>query len=106
MKRFLLLVVLLLVGCSTVTTPRPSSWAEPIKAKHLTNFYKVSDNLYRSSQPDKEGLEEAKTLGIKTVIDLQAWPHKDFVVPGLRYERIPQLAEWTKMIMRLSSFSW
>ena len=37
----------------------------------LTNFAQVSPSLYRSAQPTREGFEEAKRLGIRTVITLR-----------------------------------
>ncbi|MFA5054692.1 MAG: hypothetical protein WC562_00755 [Dehalococcoidia bacterium] len=32
-------------------TPRPESWAQPIEMEGVSNLYKLSDDLYRSSQP-------------------------------------------------------
>jgi protein tyrosine/serine phosphatase len=65
-----------------------------VAAKHLTNFYKVTDNLYRCAQPDEDGLREAKALGIRTVINLRFF-HSDPVttgVGGMAADRIAQNA--------------
>ncbi len=45
--------------------------AVEVDAPGLENLYRVSDDLYRSAQPDAEGLVSAKMLGIKTVLSLQ-----------------------------------
>ena len=83
-------------GCTSIPVSpedRPVNWAQPIVSKHLNNFYKVDDNLYRSAQPDIDGILEAKSLGIKTIIDLQAAPHSDpmtTATQSMYYEFIPQ----------------
>jgi protein tyrosine/serine phosphatase len=95
-----ILVALLICGCVSVPVnpdSRPSKWAQPVPAKYLANFNKVSDNLYRSAQPDENGLREAQSLGIHTIIDLQESPHQDPVTSdtqGMIFERIPQYAWW------------
>jgi len=52
------------------------NWAEKIEVAGVTNFHKVSDDLYRGAQPTKEGMEELKKLGIKTIINLRS-EHSD-----------------------------
>jgi protein tyrosine/serine phosphatase len=68
----------------------------PIKATKIedkngiSNLYKVSDRLYRSAQPDKEGMEELKKMGIKTIINLRSF-HSDrdeIANSGLAYEHM------------------
>jgi protein tyrosine/serine phosphatase len=39
--------------------------------KNIPNFYQVDETLYRGGQPNEEGLEELKSRGIKTVINLR-----------------------------------
>ena len=39
--------------------------------KHVPNFDKVNDHIYRSGQPSAVGLEELGAFGIKQVIDLR-----------------------------------
>lgn len=67
---------------TTTTATRPAKWAQPVAAKHLTNFYKVTDNLYRCAQPDEDGLREAKALGIRTVINLRFFHADPTVTTG------------------------
>ncbi len=50
---------------------RDPSWAVPVSAEGLPNLHKVSDDLYRSAQPEKHGMTSAKALGIKTVLSLR-----------------------------------
>lgn len=55
---------------------RPEQWAIPIIDSSLENFYKVSDKLYRSEQPDKKSFQEIVEIGITTVLNLRKH-HKD-----------------------------
>ena len=50
---------------------RPAKWAQPVIETALKNFYKVSDGLYRSAQPDDDTFAEIKALGITTVLNLR-----------------------------------
>ncbi|MFK7852235.1 MAG: protein tyrosine phosphatase family protein [Akkermansiaceae bacterium] len=52
-------------------TPRPESWAAPIREKRLPNLHKVSDSLYRCGLPGEEGYVAAEKLGIQTIINLR-----------------------------------
>ena len=40
------------------------------------NFYKVSDDIYRSEQPSLKEIEQLNKIGIKTIINLRLW-HSD-----------------------------
>jgi uncharacterized protein (TIGR01244 family) len=80
MRRFL---ILLAFGCLltgqiilAADTNRPANWAIAIQTNGLSNFYKVSDRLYRSAQPTTLGMEELNRMGIKTVINLRSF-HSD-----------------------------
>ena len=50
---------------------RDSRWAEPVRAEGLPNLYRVDSEVYRSGQPEGEGLRSAENLGIKTVLSLR-----------------------------------
>jgi len=57
----------------------------------LTNFYKVSDQLYRGAQPGDEGFDGLKAVGVRTVVNLRAF-HADSDActrAGLECLRIP-----------------
>ena len=61
-------------GCSKMVDSETGEFipqAEAIEAEGLPNLYKVSDDLYRSAQPEEGGMTSAKKLGIKTVISLR-----------------------------------
>ncbi len=51
-------------------------WASRIELPGLPNFHKVSDELYRGAQPTKQGIEQLKKFGIKTIINLRSF-HSD-----------------------------
>ena len=70
---------------------RPPEWAtEMAEAPGLTNFFKVSDDLYRGAQPEEEGFANLKKLGIKTVVNLRTLhsDRKDTANVGLKYVHI------------------
>ncbi len=48
------------------------SWAQKKDVQGLPNLYKVSDRVYRSAQPDKEGMRAAEAMGIRTVLSLRS----------------------------------
>ncbi len=62
-----------------------------IKLAGCPNLHKVSDTLYRGAQPTKEGFENLKKLGVKTVVNLRDH-HSDEALlqrAGLHYVSIP-----------------
>lgn len=77
---------------------RPEHWAVAIAREGLPNFYKVSDTLYRGAQPRKQGFEELKKLGIKTVVNLRESSRERISVEeaGLKYYHIPMSALFPK----------
>lgn len=77
------------IGAGT-PDPRPATWAQPQSAKGASNFYKVSDSLYRSAQPTAEGFRSLKDLGIVTVVNLRSFnsDRKEMSGTGLAYEHI------------------
>jgi protein tyrosine phosphatase (PTP) superfamily phosphohydrolase (DUF442 family) len=65
-------IYLAMIGTSeTVLVPRPESWAQPIEMEGVANLYKLSDDLYRSSQPSAEGMVNLEEMGIKTIVNLR-----------------------------------
>lgn len=50
---------------------RDPAWAQPWASQHLRNFHRVSEQLYRGAQPDRNGFLELQQLGIKTVVNLR-----------------------------------
>lgn len=72
---------------------RPESWARPMAATQLQNFYQVSPYLYRSAQPYLDGFQELQQHGIGEVLDLRLY-HKDVPAPemALTLHNVPLLA--------------
>ena len=73
---------------------RPASWAQPVSLPGVPNLHRVSTNLYRSAQPDAEGMKSLKQLGIVTVVNLRSF-HSDgdeLAQTGLAYEHLPMKA--------------
>ena len=56
----------------------------------VRNFQKVSDDLYRSSQPTAQGLRDLKSLGMRTVVNLRSFHSnaQETRKTGLDYEQI------------------
>ncbi len=80
----------LMIAATKPVLPRPAQWATPITLGGAPNLHKISDTLYRSAQPSAEGMQNLKTLGIRTVINLRAF-HSDseeLENTGLRGEHI------------------
>jgi tyrosine-protein phosphatase SIW14 len=67
---------------------RPDSWARPVASTVLPNWYKVDDGLYRSRQPDRNGFEEIRRRGIRTIVDLRAGHSDARLVEGLGFNLV------------------
>jgi protein tyrosine/serine phosphatase len=85
------LLLLTWVGCaSTPAANRPEIWAQPVKLEGVPNLYRVSGELYRGDQPNPQGMQNLKNLGLKTIINLRSF-HSDrdeIGDTGLAYEHI------------------
>ena len=55
---------------------RSPQWAVPMKVQGVSNLHKINDTLYRSAQPNEEGMKNLEKMGIKTTINLRAF-HSD-----------------------------
>jgi tyrosine-protein phosphatase SIW14 len=75
----------------TVDNP---DWAVKLDEPGLSNLQKVSDDLYRGAQPTKEGIQELKKLGIKTVVNLRSDQSDVDMLKdsGIVYKAIPMSA--------------
>ncbi|MHC4109819.1 MAG: fused DSP-PTPase phosphatase/NAD kinase-like protein [Planctomycetota bacterium] len=65
-------------------------WAQRLEVPGVENLHKVSEMLYRGAQPTKEGMQQLKELGIKTIVNLRSF-HSDrgeIGDTGLSYEHI------------------
>lgn len=91
-KRYNILAVLFFViflafGCVTENaTVRPVEWAVPVNGTEVKNFYKVTEDVYRSAQPEAETASALKNTGIKSILNLRHY-HKDsetFTTSGIK----------------------
>lgn len=81
MKGLIIALALLIAGCAQVQAEqprvRPAEWAQPIIGTELGNFYKVSEELYRSRQPDDEEMLALQKMGIRSILNLREY-HNDY----------------------------
>ncbi len=72
---------------------RPADWAQPVIGFKLGNFYQVSDDVYRSQQPDDEALRELEKAGFRAVLNLREYHADDAEEAGnLKLYRVPMAA--------------
>jgi tyrosine-protein phosphatase SIW14 len=73
---------------------RPQTWAQPVVAAPLENFYRVNADIYRSAQPEVKDLSAIKALGIRSVISLREHHDdpKEFASAGLELYHYPMNA--------------
>ena len=76
MDNYIKIFLLFLFLIQSISFAGISSVEEEIMADNIRNFYKVSDGIYRSAQPDKKSMELIDVIGIKTVINLRRY-HSD-----------------------------
>jgi len=50
---------------------RPAEWAQPVLQPKLKNFHRLTDKLYRSSQPDDDEMEALEAAGITDILNLR-----------------------------------
>lgn len=55
---------------------RPAQWAQRVDMPGLTNVYRVSPELYRSAQPEGNGWNSVRELGVRSVVSLRCF-HSD-----------------------------
>jgi len=75
--------------------PRLDTWAKPVPDRTgLPNLYKVTEGLYRGAQPEDEGFDELKSMGIKTVVNLRTFgsDRSECKKSGLDYVKISMQA--------------
>ncbi len=83
---------------SGVITPSvmSSAYGDKLKIPGIPNPGKINEGLYRGAQPNEQGLEELKKLGITTIVDLRAedrqkteWERKEAERLGIHFVHIP-----------------
>jgi len=71
-----LLASLSFAGATNDLETRPADWAVKLERPGLSNFYRVSTNLYRGAQPTPEGMAQLRAMGVKTILNLRSF-HSD-----------------------------
>ncbi len=61
---------------------RPQTWAQPVISESLENWYKVDDKVFRSSQPNSEGMSQLQHIGITEVLNLRYFHSDDDEAKG------------------------
>jgi protein tyrosine/serine phosphatase len=87
---FLIVAAFLSNQAIAKTKERPTNWATPVKVEGVPNLHKVSNQLYRSAQPTKEGMRNLEKIGIKTIVNLRSLHSDRDELEGtkLNYEHI------------------
>lgn len=81
-----LLISLLILGTgASKTQPRPDKWAQRVPSATLKNWYKLDADIYRSEQPTRQGFEEARAKGIKSIVNLRHDHSDAALVEGLGF---------------------
>ena len=91
---FLLLTLFFAQAQAAEPRVRPADWSAPILSEHLDNWYRVDHLLYRSAQPDAEGMADLQRMGIKRVLNLRQYHSDDDEAKGtaLVLSRVPMNA--------------
>ena len=63
---------------------RPPNWAQPVLTVPVRSLYQVTPDLYRSAQPDDEGMAALEKLGIRTVLNLRQYHSDDEEAEGTK----------------------
>ncbi|PKM43682.1 MAG: protein tyrosine phosphatase [Gammaproteobacteria bacterium HGW-Gammaproteobacteria-1] len=94
--KLLLILLVLFVTSSAYADPRarPTEWAQPMLDVQLGNFYQVSDELYRSRQPDDEEMAQLAVMGIRSILNLREHHSDDDEAEstGINLYRVPMNA--------------
>jgi protein tyrosine phosphatase (PTP) superfamily phosphohydrolase (DUF442 family) len=69
---------------------RPAFWAQPIQLDGAPNLHQISTNLYRSAQPNAQGMKNLKQKGIATVVNLRSFnsDRDEIGNTGLGYQHV------------------
>ncbi len=92
MKTTLFFALLLFLGLSHLQGQEDFT---KIESQNFKNLYRISDDVYRSEQPNKKGFRELESFGIKTVINFRRRHDDTKKAKGvdLIFEKIPLKAK-------------
>ena len=70
--RWILILALLSPGLTLADArARPIEWAQPMLGIELDNFYRLTDEVYRSQQPDEEEMAALEAMGMRSILNLR-----------------------------------
>ncbi len=77
---------------------RPDAWARRVDSfgTGLPNLYRVTDDLYRSAQPDADGFRALQGLGVRSVLSLRQTVEDAPIAQGagLTLHRVPMKSRY------------
>lgn len=79
LRGLMFLAALFLFCGAAMSGERPGNWAQPVISVKLGNFYKVSDEVFRSEQPEKHDIPDLKSLNIRTLLNLREYHSDDAI---------------------------
>ena len=83
-----------LLTLAILATPGANARGLPVE-EGILNYGKISDRLYRGAQPDAEGIQSLKRLGVKLIVNLrmpgEAWKDEASLAAaaGIQYTNFP-----------------
>jgi protein tyrosine/serine phosphatase len=96
------------IGTAADTSSSPTSVRAAASRISIDNFGEINANYYRGAQPEGRDYHDLATLGVKTVIDLQAdgKPGEEQLVTaaGMKFHRIPMTTRVAPTEEQLSHF--
>jgi protein tyrosine/serine phosphatase len=87
-------VVVLLAATQSAWSQAKSSFQEPIRADGVSNFGRVSDQLYRGAQPSSVGFNTLHNMGVSIIVNFRdevdpAGEKREVESLGMKYVGIP-----------------
>jgi tyrosine-protein phosphatase SIW14 len=79
--RYLTILLLFIISSCANKQPqtvRNTEWACKVDGTCLHNFYRVTDSIYRSEQPDGKAIPYFDSIGIKSILNLREY-HSDSI---------------------------
>jgi protein tyrosine/serine phosphatase len=90
-RGMLILTLLLSLPIEAEIRVRPHEWAQPMLGSELANFYRLSDEVYRSRQPDVEDMVALQRMGVRSILNLREYHSDEDDAKGtqLKLYRVP-----------------
>lgn len=90
MENHIKIILIFFFIVQSISFTNLSKLDEEIISDNIKNFYKVSDGIYRSSQPNRKSMELLDAIGIKTILNLRRYHSDNYEAKftGINLERI------------------